>query len=70
MISPSHRSRMVPALLLGAALVFAGVRGVVSRDQDVKPIVAAATATPAGPAQLGGHVILLKGGATGVGVRP
>jgi hypothetical protein len=69
MFGPAHRPRVIPALLLGAALVFAGVRGVVSRDPGAEA-THAATAIPPVPSHSGEHVIIHKGGNAGTSTHP
>ena len=70
MFGPAHRPRVIPALLLGAALVFAGVRGVVSRDPGAEATHDADIAIPATPSHSGEHVIILKGGNAGTSIHP
>jgi hypothetical protein len=70
MFGPAHRPRVLPALILGAALVFAGVRGILWGDRDSAITHAAATPVPASPSHSGEHVILLNGGNAGRSTHP
>lgn len=70
MFRPEHRPRLIPALVLGAALVFAGVRGVHSRGHSAEATQAVAAPASPTPADSGEPTILIVTGNHGAGLHP